>query len=84
MNEEREKNFFMFDLFQMPLQFSSVYKVFIKERNDYWSRPTCDHAIIENYLTVNYFVNVILEIKFFSNDHPLRYYNDHKFVKLSI
>ena len=35
MNEEREKNFFMFDLFQMPLQFSSVYKVFIKERNDY-------------------------------------------------
>ena len=34
-----------------------------KERRDYWSRPTCDHAVIEIYLTVNIFVNVILDIK---------------------
>ena len=34
-----------------------------KERHDYRSRPTRDHAVIEIYLLVNIFVNVILEIK---------------------
>ena len=36
---------------------------YTKERRDYRLQPTLDHAIIEIYLMVNNFVNIILEIK---------------------
>ena len=47
----------------MDLQEITLPNKSIKERRDYRSRPTRNHAVIEIYLTVNIFVNVILEIK---------------------
>ena len=43
--------------------FKKLVDEIYKERRDYRSQPTRDHAVIVIYLTVNIFVNVTSEIK---------------------
>ena len=55
----------------------------IKERRDYPSRCTRDHAICQFYVSDNTFING-KHYKSFTNDHLRRYYDDHEADKKAI